>query len=854
MGTCSSLVLLGWAGLFGGFRDGAQHNQQVPSKSVARSSRPNQGVIRLAKSRDGVHFSEVDDVLLRDASSPSIIRLPGGQLLALVDYVPDSDKKRHSVMAITKSVDMGRSWSPLRRIVIRDENGRSLRGRAGDLVYRSSRPLRLYFSEASSPKSQNRGTSRFFGATSRNGITFRANRQPLLTIESSVPFNNCAYIVRGKTHLLAGTHDPMALAQQKRGGLHHAISRNGWRFAKLPEIKMPVPCAISSVVRVRDGYRAYATTADGIVSLISRKGRSWKFERDGTSIPSGREPSVTRLSNGTYLMLYTKDVESAAQGATSSQLVEANQFGAFDDMTGDVDFLELGEDEFAEATGADGEFEQGDLATNDESSNNESVGSDVDDSSSQVTDASRETKQDMDRYPAGDEMVLVDEEGFAPLPDFVHHVDYLQWYSDYALDQTGDNAFDAYSQFMPGSLASDSPESNWPEFHNMFTDQDYDDSPAPWAPEDRPNWERSFQETQYLLELFREATQHEGYASPPVTSTGEDDGWSDASGLLMSIMLPSLSSHRTLSKATLAGAWRKEGGRVSPDRMTDAWRTALRNANHMRLGATLIEELVGMAESALVHKNARAALKHKVFSSAGEIAGALATLAELDHDLRDPMLSIRGEHAMSLDTVQYLFTPTTSDGKPAPNGKRLDAVLGLFNGSNESRDRIMRATAEDAYQAVETLDSYYRELGELMRIGYPEVRAKDVDAVRTRRVGTDNPMKEWLPSLGRFYKLRARYEASRRATKLTYATHLFHAHEGRWPSSLAELPAEPGETMRIDPFTGNYFGYRVDQDGPRIYSLSENGTDDGGVHSRRWDDRITNDRGSDDYVFWPPQE
>jgi len=111
-----------------------------------------------------------------------------------------------------------------------------------------------------------------------------------------------------------------------------------------------------------------------------------------------------------------------------------------------------------------------------------------------------------------------------------------------------------------------------------------------------------------------------------------------------------------------------------------------------------------------------------------------------------------------------------------------------------------------------------------------------------------------LPALSRAYKLRARHEASRRATQLAYAAHIFRARTGHWPKSLDELPAEVGETMRTDPFTGRPFGYRVSEDGPTIYSFSENGIGDGGVHSPRWDDRIENDSDSDDYVFWPPQE
>jgi hypothetical protein len=102
--------------------------------------------------------------------------------------------------------------------------------------------------------------------------------------------------------------------------------------------------------------------------------------------------------------------------------------------------------------------------------------------------------------------------------------------------------------------------------------------------------------------------------------------------------------------------------------------------------------------------------------------------------------------------------------------------------------------------------------------------------------------------------LSARLETSRRATQLAYATHLFQTRNGRFPESLEELPVDSGNDIRIDPFSGEFFGYQLTDDGPRIYSLSENGVDDGGVHSPRWGDKITNDSGSDDHVFWPPQQ
>ncbi|NLE60124.1 MAG: hypothetical protein GX616_17375 [Planctomycetes bacterium] len=59
--------------------------------------------------------------------------------------------------------------------------------------------------------------------------------------------------------------------------------------------------------------------------------------------------------------------------------------------------------------------------------------------------------------------------------------------------------------------------------------------------------------------------------------------------------------------------------------------------------------------------------------------------------------------------------------------------------------------------------------------------------------------------------------------------------------------------MRTDPFTGSDFGYHLTTEGPRIYTLSLNGVDDGGVHSPHWADKPTEPGASDDHVFWPPQ-
>ncbi|UCE61498.1 MAG: hypothetical protein JSU63_07065, partial [Phycisphaerales bacterium] len=463
---------------------------------------------------------------------------------------------------------------------------------------------------------------------------------------------------------------------------------------------------------------------------------------------------------------------------------------------------------------------------------------------------------------------------FVPAPNFEEKIEYLDWYSELALQKVEDNAFDAYAVFIPGPGDWNESQVEWPELNDMFNDREYEGAPAPWDPQEHPEWEESNREAQELLGLFREATTHEGYSPPVMLSEEEMDSDANEYGLMLGIRLGSLGSHRRLGRATLADAWRMDDGEVSPQRLLEAWRTALRDARHLAQGATLIEELVAMAMRRDVQYNARWALKHVEFS-AEQLESALKLLMQLDGGYRDPTLAIVGEHAMSMDTLQYVFMPEKPGGTPRINMDNAKQLLDMTEFTEELRaetlERLARMTPDDIQTSIEATDACYRELAHLFRTGYPEVRGADIQKTLQRYIRTNVWTELLLPDLTRVYVLRARDETSRRGTQLTYAVHLFKARNGRWPNSLDELPGDHPRQMRIDPFTGKDFAYRVDDNGPKIYSLSENAVDDGGVHSPRWDDELTKDTEttregagardaespsttfSDDFVFWPPQ-
>ena len=207
---------------------------------------------------------------------------------------------------------------------------------------------------------------------------------------------------------------------------------------------------------------------------------------------------------------------------------------------------------------------------------------------------------------------------------------------------------------------------------------------------------------------------------------------------------------------------------------------------------------------------------------------------------------------MVLDLMQALFKADAPGAPPRPNVAAIDKVIPIISDDPAMRDQLKAMTPADIKRTVGAFETYYRDVGQALRTGYPQVRAKDISEIDQRLVGTSAFANSLAPSMARMHQLRTRNEASRRATQLAFALHAYKSQTGKWPASLDELPSKYGQILRTDPFTGQAFGYRRGSDGPVVYSRSENGRDDGGVHVPTWSDDKSS--ASDDYVFWPPQE
>ncbi len=798
--------------------------------------------IRIALSNDGMNFRETKKVLVSDAAAPSIVRLKDGRLLAYFDKSVLSARPGTVITGVSESADNGITWSAWQPVKFKGSIDRLQGLTRGQTLLNEKDEIELVMSARVSPEA-NAAAGKYkddqllLVMRSRDGREFRVSSHTRIKIEFNKRMAGPVYGFIGDDRHVFFDSPATVADESARPVAGHYMARREGKFVRAAAPRAEQINFDGAMLAVDAGSRLYFSRGGKVLSATSKNGRDWKLD-SGVRFPSGTSPAVTRMRDGTYLMLYVSPVDDGKRGEDLSAESPMNSLAR---QANDAQFDALRQritDDGAEASqpvptevgvvmalGAMGEL--GDT----------------------VNAGWEDSPEERYGFTSQEVVEPTDDYGFAPKPDFVNKIDYYDWYRKQMLAETTDNSYEYYSQFIQQANDAPGAKPEFPQASGMFSDADYEGPPGPWDPATHPEWAASDEAYRDLMSKFRDATRHSGYASPAEPSSRGED-YPDA--LLMEMLLPNLGGHRSLAKVTMENAWRADGGEVSQERMRDAMETILRGANHMSQGGTLIEHLVGIAERGLVHRNAMWSLKNEVFDEQG-LQSTLDTLRSFDRGGHDPARFLRGEHAFGMDISQYLFEPPSPGEPPAIDLDRVNYVGGFIDGGADRKAQFANMTADDGRATVEAFDSYYRTLTDQMRVGYPNVRGADLDATTEDFLHTSPLTETLVPSLSRAYKLQARNEASRRATQLAYATHLFKAKNGHWPTSLNDLPAEYANDVRTDPFTGGDFGYRVDANGPQIYSMSEDGIDGGGVHSDRWDDEITNDAGSDDYVFYPPQ-
>jgi len=123
---------------------------------------------------------------------------------------------------------------------------------------------------------------------------------------------------------------------------------------------------------------------------------------------------------------------------------------------------------------------------------------------------------------------------------------------------------------------------------------------------------------------------------------------------------------------------------------------------------------------------------------------------------------------------------------------------------------------------------YYEVQGELAAID-AEVGDESIFSVCTQIL---------VPALTRVQRAQARGEAMIDLTRIGLALEACHAETGAYPENLNAVATDLGGAVPVDPFTGQGYVYLPQGGSFILYSLGENGRDDGGRHDLREGDIV----------------
>ncbi|MCG3126939.1 MAG: hypothetical protein CHACPFDD_01794 [Phycisphaerae bacterium] len=409
-----------------------------------------------------------------------------------------------------------------------------------------------------------------------------------------------------------------------------------------------------------------------------------------------------------------------------------------------------------------------------------------------------------------------------PMPDFKTRVDYAAWLAKQVRGADGPerNAAPLYEEIF--KLGDSKKAVEELGFAGFRTTAQPGVRAAPWDAAEHQDWEAGYQKTRALVKSYREAA-----ARPYVLFEDNVKQISDdPKACLVQFMLPHLPPIRACAKGALENAWRLENGAVPVDPFLLACEANLNVARQLSRDPFVISHLVAISIQAITYEDLRLALKHDVFSKA-QRPRITRLLDRYANPLSHWRSMIEGELASLLDLLQVPEIPADLDAE------------GMFAKSRPSDEPGRKAAASALAAAAVRMIAFaelpagHQKISELAAI----TNQHEIEFVR-------------MFELSRAFALLRRGVAAQRGTRLLYEIFIYRDRNGHWPVSLNELPKAVLDNAGTDPISGERFVYRVEGDRFKLYSVAENGVDDGGQHDPKWGDGDS----AVDFVFWPIPE
>ena len=339
---------------------------------------------------------------------------------------------------------------------------------------------------------------------------------------------------------------------------------------------------------------------------------------------------------------------------------------------------------------------------------------------------------------------------------------------------------------------------------------------------------------------------------------------------MFTVSLPHLGTLRGLANVFLADMFRAaEQG--DGERATQDIEAAMALSIHVPEGRLLISDLVGIAIRAMTARDVLAMLEWKpeVFTDA-QLARLQTALRSVPAALE--RIEVSSERLLFEDAVQRFFSDDGSgDGWFVPTWRQLkflQEISTVSAGSKPSSSAqpwtfaaFVGASRPLGVWAIagrkETLERHAAFMEGLKQVSNASPREAlaaskaleaqfSLDRADPKAAARYFLQSVTLPALGRATVNFARDRAGREMACAAIAAERFRRANKRWPNSAAELAAFNGGTAPMDPWGEGPIKVAAGGPGYRMWSVSRNGTDDGGDPTQT----LENEEG--DWVFFAP--
>jgi hypothetical protein len=372
----------------------------------------------------------------------------------------------------------------------------------------------------------------------------------------------------------------------------------------------------------------------------------------------------------------------------------------------------------------------------------------------------------------------------------------------------------------------------------------------PWTSAQLPPLADWVRRNQQPLDLMVEASTRPRFYAPSPTLIDNQPG------LLFAMLLPLSQSVRETGRSLPARAmWHLGEGRTE-----QAWQDLLAVHRLSRLfaqGHSLVEQLVGFATSYNACDRTVTLLHH------GQLN------AELARQVADDLATIRPftAAARSLDQMERMLALNAFIGVAKGGGSELFSALSGVQ-DNDFGNNAFNVISVDWNVVLLETNRWYDRLAQAAKLSDRPARAAEfakIEADMRQLVTEVRVPGRWLagvvsrhqrselvssvmlglflPAVNAAMEAQDRANATFQLTRLAAALAVYRAEHGAYPPRLEELVPGILPTLPVDLYNAKPFVYKRDGEGYLLYSLGENGTDDGGSNEQL---RILNGRPIDE--------